>query len=131
MFARTGISFENSFAPYPLCCPARATFLTGQHAHNHGVYWHEPPYGYGAFDDSRTVATSLQAAGYRTGFLGKYLNRYGLDRSKVSGQPSHRYVPRGWDATTTTRPPGATPTASSTASRRRTSHRATVAASTT
>ena len=97
LFARTGISFENSFAPYPLCCPARATFLTGQHAHNHGVYWHDPPYGYGAFDDSRTVATSLQAAGYRTGFLGKYLNRYGLDRSKVSGKPSHRYVPRGWD----------------------------------
>ena len=97
LFARTGISFENSFAPYPLCCPARATFLTGQHAHNHGVYWHDPPYGDGAFDDSRTVATSLQAAGYRTGFLGKYLNRYGLDRSKVSGKPSHRYVPRGWD----------------------------------
>ena len=92
-----GISMENSFAPYPLCCPQRATFLTGQHAHNHGVYWHEPPSGYAAFDDSRTIATSLRAAGYRTGFLGKYLNRYGLDRSRVSGQPSHRYVPAGWD----------------------------------
>ena len=92
-----GISMENSFAPYPLCCPQRATFLTGQHAHNHGVYWHEPPSGYAAFDDSRTIATSLRAAGYRTGFLGKYLNRYGLDRSEVSGQPSHRYVPSGWD----------------------------------
>lgn len=92
-----GISLENSFAPYPLCCPSRATFLTGQHAHNHGVYWHEPPWGYGAFDDSRTIATSLRRAGYRTGFLGKYLNRYGLDESLVSGQPSHRYVPAGWD----------------------------------
>lgn len=92
-----GISMENSFAPYPLCCPSRATFLTGQHAHNHGVYWHEPPSGYGAFDDSRTIATSLRRAGYRTGFLGKYLNRYGRDDSLVSGQPSHRYVPAGWD----------------------------------
>lgn len=94
--AAHGVTFENSFSPYPLCCPARASFLTGQYAHNHRVYWHDAPYGYGSFDDSRTLATSMQAAGYRTGFVGKYLNRYGLDRSKVSGRPSHRYVPRGW-----------------------------------
>lgn len=92
-----GVRFSNAFAPYPLCCPARATFLTGQHAHRHGVLWHEPPYGYGSFDDSRTLATSVQAAGYRTAFVGKYLNRYGLDRSRVSGEPSDTYVPRGWD----------------------------------
>ncbi|MGH3336762.1 MAG: sulfatase-like hydrolase/transferase [Nocardioides sp.] len=94
--ASHGVKFHNSFSPFPLCCPARASFLTGQLAHNHGVFWHERPYGYGAFDDSRTLSTSLRRAGYRTGFVGKYLNRYGLDRSKVTGRPSHRYVPRGW-----------------------------------
>jgi N-acetylglucosamine-6-sulfatase len=91
-----GLTFANSFSPYPLCCPARASFLTGRYAHNHKIYWHDEPYGYGAFDDSRTIATSLQAAGYETGFIGKYLNRYGPARSKVSGQPSYQYVPEGW-----------------------------------
>jgi N-acetylglucosamine-6-sulfatase len=94
--AARGVTFHNSFSPFPLCCPARASFLTGQLAHNHRVLWTEPPYGYGAFDDSRTLATSLRRVGYRTGFIGKYLNRYGLDRSKVTGEPSYRYVPRGW-----------------------------------
>ncbi|KRA29402.1 MULTISPECIES: sulfatase family protein [unclassified Nocardioides] len=97
LIADHGVTFENSFAPFPLCCPSRASFLTGQYAHNHKVYWHDPPYGYGAFDDSRTIATSLKAAGYRTGYLGKYLNRYGLARSKVTGEPSLTYVPNGWD----------------------------------
>ncbi|HWJ08379.1 MAG TPA: sulfatase-like hydrolase/transferase, partial [Nocardioides sp.] len=96
LVARHGLTFENAFSPYPLCCPARASFLTGRYAHNHRVYWHDAPYGYGAFDDSRTLATSLRAVGYRTGFIGKYLNGYGGDRSLVSGRPSTRYVPNGW-----------------------------------
>ncbi|KRC57753.1 MULTISPECIES: sulfatase-like hydrolase/transferase [unclassified Nocardioides] len=97
LIARHGVTFENSFSPFPLCCPARASFLTGLYAHNHKVWWHDPPYGYGAFDDSRTLATSLRTAGYRTGFVGKYLNRYGLATSKVTGEPSLTYVPNGWD----------------------------------
>src|SRR5687768_4802689 len=35
--AQEGTEFRNAFASYPLCCPSRATFLTGQHAHNTGV----------------------------------------------------------------------------------------------
>lgn len=97
LIAEHGVTFENSFSPFPLCCPARASFLLGQYAHNHHVWWHDPPYGYGAFDDSRTIATSMHDAGYRTGFIGKYLNRYGLARSKVTDEPSARYVPNGWD----------------------------------
>lgn len=94
--ARAGVTFENSFSSFPLCCPARASFLTGQLPHNHGVLWHGKPQGYRVFDDSRTLATAVGEAGYRTGFVGKYLNRYGLDPSLVHGTPSHRYVPNGW-----------------------------------
>src|SRR5256885_50085 len=36
-----GVTFHNSFVNYSLCCPSRATFLTGQYAHNHGVWSNE------------------------------------------------------------------------------------------
>ncbi len=104
--ARRGLTFRNSFSPYPLCCPARASLLTGQYAHNHRVLDNKPPFGFGSFDDSRTLATSLQAAGYQSGHVGKYLNMYGRVRSKVTGKPSLRYVPRGWtDWNATFQPP--------------------------
>ena len=91
-----GITFRNSFAPFPLCCPARASFLSGQYAHNHGVLSHVEPYGFGAFDDHVSIGTRLQAAGYRTAMIGKYLNGYGEQPSRVTGQPSVNYVPAGW-----------------------------------
>ncbi|GAA1916905.1 sulfatase [Nocardioides lentus] len=97
LVARDGLTFRNAFSNYPLCCPARASFLTGRLAHNHRVLSHERPWGYGSFDDSRTLATALRRQGYRTGFVGKYLNGYGVMDSRVSGGPSYRYVPRGWD----------------------------------
>src|SRR4051794_4690274 len=92
----TGLSFRNSFTPYPLCCPARASFLPGRYAHNHHVFSHNAPWGFEAFNDRRTLATALNASGYNTVFLGKYLNGYGVENSLVTGQPSFRYVPRGW-----------------------------------
>lgn len=92
-----GVTFRNSFSPYPLCCPARASFLTGELTHNHGVYSHEEPFGFGAFDDSETLATALHRVGYRTALVGRYLNHYGLAPSRVTGEPSISYVPPGWD----------------------------------
>ena len=92
-----GTDFRNSFAPTPLCCPNRASYLTGKLPHNHHVWWHEAPWGYGSFDDRRTLATALQGAGYRTGYIGKYLNQYGIARpfADRSAAPS-TYVPHGW-----------------------------------
>ncbi len=103
-----GLTFRNSFSPYPLCCPARASFLTGRYAHNHRVFSHAAPYGFKSFDDSRTLATALRGSGYRTGFVGKYLNGYGAQRSRVTGRPSFRYVPNGWTDWygAVSRPPG-------------------------
>ena len=91
-----GLSFENSFAPYPLCAPSRSSFLTGQYAHNHHVYTHLEPYGFAALRDRHTLATVLQDAGYRTGLVGKYVNGYG-EQYLRSGKPSLHYVPPGWD----------------------------------
>lgn len=96
VLGRGGLTFDNSFSPFPLCCPARASFLSGRYAHNHGVFWHESPYGFAAFDDSRTIGTSMSEAGYRTAYVGKYLNGYGPQISKVSGEQSYTYEPAGW-----------------------------------
>ena len=43
-----GVRFTNTFSPQPLCCPARASFLTGEYSHNHHVWSHAPPYGFQA-----------------------------------------------------------------------------------
>ena len=85
-----GTKFANAFASLPLCCPSRATLLTGQYAHNHGVFSNKPPDGgYQAFDGRRrTLGVWFQSAGYRTAWIGKYLNGYGVD-----GDAS---MPPGW-----------------------------------
>jgi N-acetylglucosamine-6-sulfatase len=78
LLADRGVTFDNSFVSYALCCPSRATFLTGQYAHNHGVFDNGLPYGgFYKLDGSNTLPVWLQAAGYRTMHVGKYLNHYG------------------------------------------------------
>ena len=90
--AARGTTFANNFTNWPLCCPSRSTFYTGQYAHNHGVLGNTPPDGgFVSFDDSRTLPVWLQKAGYRTIHIGKYLNGYG----NANTDPS--YVPPGWD----------------------------------
>ena len=84
-----GTTFSNAIISYPLCCPARATFLTGQYAHNHGVLENVPPLGgVGALDANETLAVWLERAGYATSHIGKYLNGY--------GDVSPPTVPPGW-----------------------------------
>jgi N-acetylglucosamine-6-sulfatase len=73
-----GTSFANSFVTNSLCCPSRATFLTGQYAHNHRVMSNVPPSGgYAKLDHGNTLPVWLQEAGYYTAHVGKYLNGYG------------------------------------------------------
>lgn len=87
-----GVTFRNFVVNDSDCCPSRATFLTGQQSRHHGVLWNTPPTGgFAAFREQHTtLPVALQAAGYRTGYVGKYLNRFG---ERV---PQDRYVPPGW-----------------------------------
>jgi N-acetylglucosamine-6-sulfatase len=74
-----GTTFTRSFASYALCCPSRATLFTGQYAHNHGVLSNGlPAGGYSRLDKSNWLPLWLQAAGYRTMHVGKFLNGYGV-----------------------------------------------------
>jgi N-acetylglucosamine-6-sulfatase len=95
-------SFRNSFVTNSLCCPSRATFLTGQYSHNHGTLTNfMPTGGVVAFDDRSTLATWLQDGGYRTGYVGKYLNGYGwfhdLNRDGLINGQDLLYIPPGWE----------------------------------
>jgi arylsulfatase A-like enzyme len=85
-----GATFANSFVNYSLCCPSRATFLTGQYAHNHRVWTNTAPDGgFQRFEDlhaTDNLAVWLQSAGYHTAVVGKYLNGY-------RNQPP---IPPGW-----------------------------------
>jgi N-acetylglucosamine-6-sulfatase len=86
-----GMSFDRYVATNSLCCPSRATILTGRYSHSTGIYRNQPPDGgfetFRTIEERSTFATSLQAAGYRTAMMGKYLNGY---------RPASRYVPPGW-----------------------------------
>ena len=90
-----GATLSQYFVPTSLCCPSRATLLTGQYIHNHGIFQNfRPDGGFLRFKnlghEEKTLAAALQQAGYRTALLGKYLNEYPLVGDK-------EYVPPGWD----------------------------------
>jgi N-acetylglucosamine-6-sulfatase len=86
-----GTTFADAVDSFPLCCPARATFITGQYAHNHGVRGNFHPYGwYGMKRRANTLPRWLQRAGYRTALIGKWLNGYGA-------RDAHGEVPAGFD----------------------------------
>lgn len=89
--ARRGVTFRRHVTTLSHCCPSRATFLTGQYTHNHEVFTNRPPEGgFAKFDDTRALPVALQRAGYRTGYIGKYLNGY-PPRGDLPGP-----VPPGW-----------------------------------
>jgi len=78
--------FPNAIVSTPLCCPSRATILTGRYDTQTGVRNNfEGP----NLDDTNTLPVWLQRAGYTTGLVGKYLNNYPWGRAA--------FVPPGWD----------------------------------
>jgi N-acetylglucosamine-6-sulfatase len=88
---RRGETFDHYFVADSLCCPSRATMLTGDFPHDTGVYGNVGRLGgYRRFRQrrlgARTFAVALRERGYATSMLGKYLNGYGVRAA----------VPPGW-----------------------------------
>jgi len=87
--AKQGVTFSNSYNPTPLCAPSRSMLFSGGYrSQNTGVLENNlPDGGVGLFNDKKNLGTFLQAAGYRTGFVGKWINGY---------ESKGRYIPPGW-----------------------------------
>lgn len=84
-----GATFDEGISSNPMCCPARATLLTGSESHNNGVWSNtQPNGGYDGLRPGSRLPEWLQDAGYRTAFLGKHLNGFRAD--EASREP-------GWD----------------------------------
>jgi arylsulfatase A-like enzyme len=66
--AREGLLLTNTFANTPVCGPARANILTGTYAHRNGMVANDLRLR----ESEQTIAHSLQQAGWRTGFIGKW-----------------------------------------------------------
>lgn len=73
-----GVTFANGFVTTPLCCPSRASILTGMYAHNHGVRENEDKLNHTTFMEV------MRDNGYYTGLVGKYLNSW-------KGEPRPEY----------------------------------------
>ena len=87
--ASQGVTFTSAYMPSPLCGPSRAMLLSGGYREqNTGVLENKLPDG-GAkvFNDKGNLGAALQAAGYRTEFVGKWVNGY---------EGMGNYIPPGW-----------------------------------
>ena len=70
-----GRTYPNAHVTTPSCCPSRASIMTGKYAHNHGVETNPEAQ---QLEHRDTIQFFLQRAGYRTGYMGKFLNSWPL-----------------------------------------------------
>jgi arylsulfatase A-like enzyme len=75
-FGEGGREFTNAFVSIPLCCPSRASILSGRYAHNHGVHQNSEA---GNLNQDATIQRYLHDAGYFTALTGKFLNSWPVD----------------------------------------------------
>jgi hypothetical protein len=89
LFVDEATTFDLAIGETPLCCPGRASLLTGLHTEHHRVDQNDAT----LFDPSVTLATELDAVGYETIWVGKYFNRIrdGVKRRRMPEQAA------GWD----------------------------------
>ena len=114
----TGVTFDDAVVSYPMCCPSRASFFTGQYTQNNGVRQNaagdddnplpretapvidvEAWPAFAADAEARSLAVALEGSGYHTGLLGKYLNGYritagppvGWSDWRASGSPASSF----------------------------------------
>lgn len=87
LFLNNGLQYDAAYSETPLCCPGRASFLTGQHTAHHGVTVNDAR----LLNPNNTIATAVHDDGYYTLMVGKYLN---------GAAQLNEHKPPGWDHVT-------------------------------
>jgi N-acetylglucosamine-6-sulfatase len=106
LITEQGATFDRYYVEQSTCCTSRASILSGEYTHNHGVRGnHYPAGGFFRWHDGRestALPTWLEANGYRSALLGKYLNEYpypgGYDGTDAQKAELKRFVPPGWQS---------------------------------
>ncbi len=101
LIAAQGTSFNEAYISFPLCCPSRATMMSGLYMHNHGVRGNFPPNGSWLRyipHESNDVPVRVNDDGYHTIHIGKYMNGYPGGTPAIPAPPGDTLpVPKGWD----------------------------------
>ena len=78
--ARESFNFRHATSGYSVCCPWRASFLTGQYPLTHGVIVNDVPIS----SEPVGLGEAFKGAGYNTAFIGKW---------HVDGHGRSNYIP--------------------------------------
>ncbi|MYE27619.1 MAG: sulfatase [Chloroflexi bacterium] len=79
--ASESFNFKHAISGYSVCCPWRASFLTGQYPLTHGVIVNDVPIS----SDPVGLGDAFKSAGYNTAYIGKW---------HVDGRGRSAYIPR-------------------------------------
>ncbi len=66
--AEESVVFQNAVSGCPVCCPYRASLLTGQYPLTNGIFYNDKPLN----PKANTIAKIYKKAGYKTGYVGKW-----------------------------------------------------------
>ena len=78
---KESINFTHALSGVPVCCPMRASLLTGQRPLTHGVFMNDVSLN----PNANSIAKVLNSAGYNTGYIGKW---------HIDGRGRSSFIPR-------------------------------------
>ena len=92
------VNFENAVSGHPVCCPYRASLMSGQYPLTHGVFLNDEEFK----PRGTPLGQAFANAGYQTGYIGKW-HLYGspggeYERRLAYIPPDHRFGFRYWKA---------------------------------
>ncbi len=87
--AEKSVVFTNAVSGCPVCCPYRASLITGQYPLTTGVFYNDKPLN----PEANSIAKIYKQAGYETGYIGKWhLN--GHEPGEATSVARQKFIPK-------------------------------------